>query len=327
MVMKMRILLILGVCLSCGAGLKAQSEPQFSHYMYNRYLTNAAYSGSSDAAEFFLVHRSQYLGISNRMVASQAFNFNMPIYKISSGVGLTVINDFAGYQRSTYVSANYVYRKKFGFGNLGIGAGVGLIQAEIDGSKLVTPDGNYEGGVNHNDNILPTTKVNGIAPDLAFGIYLNNERFFAGAAINHIAFSNVGMGSLPNFGLEFSRNLLISGGYDFKLGRKLSLMPSAFVKTDFKKVQAELAVNLTIIDNILTGISFRGYDKRSVDALCLFGGFRLKGFQLVYSYDANFSYLRKFNTGSHEISLSYRLNLQKPGPKGFFYHNPRFLGI
>lgn len=295
--------------------------------MYNRYLTSPAYAGSSDAAEFFLVHRSQYLGISNRMIAQQGFNFNMPIYKISSGVGLTVINDFAGYQRSTYVSANYVYRKKFKFGNLGIGAGVGLIQASIDGSKLVTPDGNYEGGIDHNDNILPTTKVNGIAPDLSVGVYLNNDRFFAAAGLTHIAFSTAGVSVLPNFGLNFSRTLTVSGGYDFKAGRKLSIMPSALVKSDFKKVQAELAVNLTIIDNILTGISFRGYDKRAIDAFCAFAGFRLKGFQLVYSYDANLSYLRKFNTGSHEISLSYSLNLQKPGPKGYFYHNPRFLGI
>ena len=101
-------------------------------------------------------------------------------------------------------------------------------------------------------------------------------------------------------------------------------MPSAIIKTDLTKVQLDISVTATIINNILTGISFRGYTKNTIDALALILGFRYKGFQLVYSYDANLSYLTKFNTGSHEISLKYEFVWKKKENRGYFYYNPRY---
>lgn len=208
---------------------------------------------------------------------------------------------------------------------MGVGIGAGLIQASLDGNKLRTPDGIYETGVNHNDDIVPTSLQQGLAPDLSFGIYFNNDKYFAGASINHIAFSSAKISAANgNSQLNFSRNLFFTGGYDFKVGKKLKIMPSAIIKTDLKKVQADAGVTFTIIDNILTGISFRGYTKKAIDALALVLGVRYKGFQLVYSYDANVSYLTSFNAGSHEISVSYRYPLKKRESRGYFYYNPRF---
>ncbi len=304
---------------------KAQTEPQFTQYMYNRYLVNPAYAGGEDALEFSLLHRSQYVGLATRAIASQGFNFNLPVYAISSGLGITAVNDLIGYQRATYIAVNYAYRKKFKWGNMGVGIGAGIIQTSLDGNLLRAPDGNYNGGVNHNDDYLPITLQQGIAPDLSLGIYFNNDKYFAGAAINHIAFSTAKIKTpVQNTGLLFSRNLLFTGGYEFKVGNKLRIQPSALVKTDLKQVQAEVSAQFTVINNILTGISFRGYTKKSIDALAVFLGFRYKGFQLVYSYDANLSYLTRFNTGSHEIGFSYRYPLRKKEVKGYFYHNPRF---
>lgn len=321
-----RTLFILVLCYTAVTGTFAQSEPQYTQYMFNRYLFNPAYSGSNDAVEFSLLHRSQYVGLSSTFIATQAFNFSSSIPVASSGIGLNVVNDLIGYQRSTSVTINYNYRKKFKWGNLAIGIGGGIIQTSLNGAKLRTPDGDYNSGVNHQDNILPNTMQNGIAPDFSFGVYLNNTRYFAGAAINHIVLSDAAVtaanGSKTK--LVFSRNLFFTGGYNFRVGNKLEIMPSALVKTDLVKVQAEVGATFTIIDNIVTGISFRGYTKRAVDALALVLGFKYKGFQLIYSYDANVSYLTKFNTGSHEISLSYRYPLKKKEVRGYFYHNPRF---
>lgn len=311
---------------SACTGSFAQSEPQYTQYMFNRYLFNPAYAGSNDALEFALLHRSQYVGLSSTFIATQAFNFSAPIAVANSGIGLNVVNDLIGYQRSTGININYNYRKKFSWGNLAVGVGAGIIQTSLNGAKLRTPEGDYNSGINHNDNIVPNTMQNGIAPDFSFGIYFNNDRYFAGASINHIIFSDASIkaanGSKTK--LIFSRNLFFTGGYNFRVGNKLEIMPSALIKTDLVKVQAEVNATFTVIDNIITGISFRGYTKRTIDALGLVLGFKYKGFQLVYSYDANVSYLTKFNTGSHEISLSYRYPLKKKEVRGYFYHNPRF---
>jgi type IX secretion system PorP/SprF family membrane protein len=304
----------------------AQQEPQFTQFMFNRYLYNPAYAGHDDAFEVSAIHRSQYVAIANRFIATQGLNLNLPIEAASSGIGITGINDFIGYQRSTYVALNYDYRKKFKWGKMGIGIGAGLIQTSIDGDKLRAPEGNYNGGVSHNDNFLPNTLQQGVAPDFSFGIYFNNDKYFAGASINHIALSSAKIKgeSGATTRLNFSRNLFFMGGYDFTVSNKFKLMPAAIVKTDLKKVQVDITLTGTIINNIITGISFRGYTKKTIDALAIVLGFKYKGFQLVYSYDANLSYLTKFNTGSHEISLSYRYPFKKKVSRGYLYHNPRY---
>ncbi|HWB62949.1 MAG TPA: type IX secretion system membrane protein PorP/SprF, partial [Chitinophagales bacterium] len=307
-------------------GVMGQSEPQFTQYMYNKYLFNPAYAGSYNGFEIALLHRSQYVSLADKVIATEGFNFNIPISIFSSGVGITAINDLIGLQRSTYVSLDYDYRKNFKWGKMGVGVGVGIIQTALDGSQLRAPDGTYtNGNVNHNDSYLPNTFQNGIAPDLSLGVYFNNDRYFAGASINHIAFATAKLKTTSGTtDINFGRNLFFMGGYDFSVGRKLRIMPSAIVKTDLKEVQVDIGGNFTIIDNILTGISFRGYTKNTIDALCLTFGFRYRGFQLVYSYDANISYLTHFNTGSHEISLCYRYGFKSRVSKGYFYHNPRY---
>lgn len=303
--------------------MNAQSEPQFSHYMYNRAIFNPAYAGSNDAVEINALHRSQYVGIAPNAINTQFLGVNLPIYAISSGIGLSVVNDISGALRSTYVGLQYNYRKKFSWGKLGIGVGAGFIQAGLDGSKLRAPDGDYQNGVNHNDGSLPIDLRQGIAPDISFGVYFNNERWFAGASVNHIVASVIKF--QPGNAYNYSRNLFISGGYDIKITKKFFLMPTAFLKSDFKKAQLDIALNATIANNFLTGISFRGYDGNSIDAATIFAGFRIKGFRLVYSYDVNLSDLRGFNTGSHEVSAAYIIPLKKKEVKTFYYHNPRFL--
>lgn len=319
-----RVILILFCSLQLFT-VRAQLEPQFTQYMYNRYLLNPAYAGSEDALQIALLHRSQYVGLADRFIATQGFNFNMPLYKASSGVGITAINDLIGLMRATYVALNYDYRKKFKWGNLQVGIGAGFIETSLDGALVRTPEGTYLSGFNHNDLLLPDNITQGFAPDFSFGVYFNDERYFAGAAINHLAFSHATIPSpAGKTKLVFTQNLSFMGGYDFKAGNKLKIMPSALIKTDLKKAQTDVALNFTIIDKVLTGASVRGYSGKTIDALAIFLGVRFKGFQALYSYDASLSYLSRFNSGSHEISLRYSYPLKKKEVRGYFYHNPRF---
>jgi type IX secretion system PorP/SprF family membrane protein len=304
----------------------AQTEPQFTQYMFNKYLFNPAYAGSADGVDMSALYRNQYVGLTTRAISTEGFNVNTPVASASSGIGITAINDNIGYQRSTYVALNYDYRKNFSWGKMGVGLGAGIVQTSLNGAELTAPEGNYSPGiVNHNDPNLPNNMQNGIAPDLSFGLYFNNDKYFAGASINHIEWSSAKINTpAGTVDLNFARNLFLMGGYDITLAKRLSLMPSAIVKTDFKQVQVDLGGTFTIIDNILAGISFRGYNKNTIDALSLIFGFRYRGFQFVYSYDASLSYLTNFNSGSHELSVNYVIGLKKKENKGYFYHNPRY---
>jgi type IX secretion system PorP/SprF family membrane protein len=287
--------------------------------MYNRQLFNPAAAGAKDAVEFNLLYRTQYVDIAEKETSTQAFAVNMPLYAISSGIGIAVTNDFIGYLRTTNVAINYDYRKKFSFASLGIGVGIGLSQTGIEGDKLRTPDGGIGG--TQIDPVVPGSVQNGISPDFAAGIYLSSDKFFAGVSMNHLYTRT----KFPNTRIDFARNLIIMGGYDFSVGKHFTIMPSVMIKTDLKQVQTDLSFTMSIYRNILTGVALRGYGARSLDAAIVYVGAQWKGLRLVYSYDINTSYMRSFNTGSHELSLAYDLKLKKRTKTGFYYHNSRFL--
>jgi hypothetical protein len=75
----------------------------------------------------------------------------------------------------------------------------------------------------------------------------------------------------------------------------------------------------------MTGIAFRGYEAKTIDALSFFLGTKIKNIQFMYSYDTNISYLSKFNTGSHEISFIYKMPFKTRRLEGKYYYNARFL--
>jgi Type IX secretion system membrane protein PorP/SprF len=138
-------------------------------------------------------------------------------------------------------------------------------------------------------------------------------------------FTNSITHTLENSQINYARNLLIMGGYDFQAGKHFSIMPSALIKTDLNQVQVDLSATMRIYDNIMTGIALRGYSARSLDAVILYAGFRVKSLRVMYSYDINTSYLKGFNTGSHEVSVGIDLKLKKKVRTGYYYHNSRFL--
>jgi type IX secretion system PorP/SprF family membrane protein len=318
--MRFTCYLLFLLCLVARQQSYGQSEPQYSQYMYNRLLFNPAYSGSRDVAEFNGLYRTQYVGLSERASSTEYLGFNMPLFKISSGIGLTATNDMIGYLRTTNVKVDYSYHKKLRIGSLGIGVGVGFTQTGLLGSLLRTPSGG-PGGVDRSDPSVPAGNVNGISPDFSAGIYLNNDRYFLGVALDHI----YSITALQNTQVNYTRDLLFMGGYDIQAAKYFSIMPSVLVKTDFTEVQTDLSFTMKIHNNILTGIALRGYDLSSLDAVIFYAGVQIKAFRFVYSYDVNTSYLNGFNTGSHEISLAYDLRLLKKTKTGYFYHNSRFL--
>ena len=86
-------------------------------------------------------------------------------------------------------------------------------------------------------------------------------------------------------------------------------MPNLVFRTDFKEFQSDIGVNVSGLDNLFGGISFRGYNKFSVDALAIIIGTNIgRHYSASYSYDLGLSDLRHVYDGTHEIMLRYNLN-------------------
>lgn len=311
--------------LLLGCLAKAQNEPQFTQFMFQRMLNNPAVAGSENGFGVSGIARFQYVGLSNRISTTQALTGYSSVEDIHGGVGAALVNDVIGLQRTTSLNLAYAYQKRFSKFTMGVAASVGFINSNLDGANIVTPDGDYEGSINHNDPNLPIANSAAFSPDFAVGVYLSNKKFYASVSVNHLYTALNIKGVSKSVIFNFDRTLQLSGGYTLSLGRKVELQPSALLKTNFQHLQIDVAAMFTFVNIVHTGVAVRGYSPKSIDALPLFIGATIKGVKIVYSYDVNLSYLRNFNTGTHEIGVSYFFPYKPKDVKGFFYHNPRFL--
>jgi hypothetical protein len=111
------------------------------------------------------------------------------------------------------------------------------------------------------------------------------------------------------------------------LGKSISIEPSVFLKSDLIQTQIEFSTLVNYNDNIFGGVSIRGYNSNSIDAVVILAGYKLsERVTLAYSYDLTLSGLKHVSNGSHEVLINYNLN--RPIGKGILpkiIYNPRFL--
>lgn len=303
----------------------AQNEPQFTQFMFQRMLLNPAVAGSEKGFGVSGIARFQYTGLSNRISTTQGLSGYSSVEALRGGVGVVLVNDIIGLQRTTTLNFSYSYQKRFRSFTLGVAASIGFVNSNLDGANIVTPDGDYNSSIDHRDLNLPISNSAAFSPDFGVGVYLANEKFFASASVSHLYTSLKIKGVSNSIIFNYDRTLQLSGGYNFRLGNKVSVQPSALLKTNFRHLQTDLAVLFTFVNTVYTGFTFRGYNAKSIDALPLFIGVNIKGVKVMYSYDINVSYLRVFNGGTHEVGVSYFVPYKTRDVNGFYYHNSRFL--
>jgi type IX secretion system PorP/SprF family membrane protein len=137
--MKKVIFLFALIVVAGVAKLRAQQDPQFSHYMYNTVSVNPAYAGSRGVLNITGLHRSQWIGLDGAPT-SQTLSLNTPLRNKKMGIGFSVVNDRIGPLNQTFIYADYSYavrlteKLKLSFG---LKAGVNWFQPKIAGLATV----------------------------------------------------------------------------------------------------------------------------------------------------------------------------------------------
>ena len=306
----------------------AQQAPQYTQYMISRFDYNPAYAGSEEALVLQAGFRAQWVGLPGKPI-TQTAALHLPLPAVRSGVGLNVANDFAGFERNTGIYATYAYRQPIGKGTaVSIGLRAGVMQKKLKGNELISPEGIYGGGViDHQDAFIPVGVEGGWVPDFGAGVFLKTRNLDVGLSMQHLLEPSIKLdtedGSVE---ITHKRQFYADAGYQINIGKVLRLYPSVLFKTDLKAFQLDASALLSYNEFIHGGLSFRGFDPNSMDALAILGGINLKpNLLLMYSYDFNLSNLKSANTGSHELRLTYRLANIFVSKGGKIIHNPRFL--
>ncbi|MBK8340945.1 MAG: type IX secretion system membrane protein PorP/SprF [Flavobacteriales bacterium] len=310
----MRGITTVALCAVLGSASFAQQDPQYSQYMFDRISINSGVAGTSGSMCVTALLRQQWSGFEGAPKTG-LFNFQMPLSKISSGVGLSFYADQLGQQKGTIARLHYSFHRKLGPGTLGMGLYVGMTSRSL-GADWVAVDPVED------DAAIPDNGVSATGFDLGLGFYYVAPTFWVGLSSTQLPATKLEQVSIQN-----SRHYYLQGGYDWAIGgnKKYVLQPSVLVKTDGTTPQLDVNAMFLYNNMVWLGVSYR-----TEDAIAPMLGYQYKfpngnsSIRLGYSYDVTTSLLSNYSSGSHEVMLNYCFKIIKP-EKLEIYRNIRFL--
>lgn len=284
-----------------------QIDPQFTNNMHYKLGVNPGYAGAENAINGLLLNRYQWEGMKGApktlvFSADAAINaFGAP-----GGIGLNIISDQLGFAKNILLNANYAYKAELGFGTLGIGVSLGLYNQSVNGEWVVPEDNLGIYTQPGSDPGIPQGEVSQMAFDIGSGLYLTSNNYYLGLSATHINEAPIEYDETSRAYL--TRHYYLMGGYNIKLGDPLfELRPSFLFKTDVAGWQLDLNTNIVFDDRFWGGISYR-----IDDALALLMGLELaNGLKAGYSFDLVTSAIGYYGFASHELFISYSLNLER----------------
>ena len=284
-----------------------QQDPQYTNNMYYKLGVNPGFAGAENTINGLILNRYQWSGLEGApktLVFSVDAAFN--VFGAPGGIGFNVVSDELGFEKNTLVNASYAYKTPTSIGNLGIGLSFGVFNKSINGEWEI-PEDNF--GIYTqpgSDPGIPQGEVSQVAFDAGFGLYLSNNRYYLGASVTHLNQAEIKFDG--NATTYLARHYYFSGGYNIKLSDPLfELRPSFLLKSDLAGWQLDLNTNVVFDERFWGGISYR-----IQDAVAILLGMEMEnGLRFGYSFDLVTSSLRHYGFGSHEIFVSYSLDLEK----------------
>lgn len=298
--MKTKIKLLAVVLFAIHSIVFAQQSPIYTQYMFNDFVVNPAIAGTHDYYQIRLNNRYQWVGLKDAPI-TYALSVYGPHKKLPMGWGGTVFSDSQGPTGKMGVYGSYGYniniKKDI---RLSFGLSLGLIQYRIDMSRI-----NFQ----TEELDLSRNNYSFIKPDATFGVYCYATRYFGGISMDQL-FGNRVVVERDSANIATFNNLVrhttLVGGYKFNINRDFDMEPTMLMRTSglFNAFQLEITAKTIWRKMAWGGLSFR-----TSDAVVILLGYNYKDQIYVgYSYDINYSQLRRFNSGSHEIMVGARFN-------------------
>ncbi len=286
----MKRLLYISVLLFCvSLTLHAQTDPMFLQQTNNRGVFNPAVTGKGGDIDIAFGLRQQWVGFSGP--ATQVLNGNGFIRQIRSGVGLRWLNDKFGPQKTQNIKIDYAYfipfeEKAF----LSLGLGMGILNDTYDESEFFARD--------DNDEAITYTKESKTLPDFDFGFEFNTRQFEIGAAVTHISYAYADQSLLRPM-----RNIYAYTRVKLPIDKYWDFIPGITWHNTQKLNTYEVSAAFRYNNNICVNLIYRNPMTFGISA----GINVYRGFRLAYSYDYGIDNLSSYNSGSHEIMISYNV--------------------
>lgn len=298
----MRKILFSVALVASGLVGKAQQDPQFSNFMYEKLSINPGFAGIDKQLCGTLFYRNQWMGFGNQPTTSLLNvhnNFNI----LHGGLGLTVYLDKLGFQTNTIARLSYSYHLSLSpTMTLGMGLSVGYIGVGYN-AQWLPPDGV---ATIANDKSIPAASSSQGTYDLGVGFYLKHRDFYVGLSSMHLSESELSTLSFTN-----KRHYFLMAGYDYQLNDQFKLLPAMRLESDITATQVDVSVRALWQDMVWLGAGYRikeavypmvGIQRPLGKGTARFGA----------SYDINTNELKNYSNNGLEFFLGYCMPLEKP---------------
>ena len=288
------LILILAIVMGLGSqAICAQQDPHYTFYRYNMSLINPAYAGSSEGAELTLGLRSQWAGVEGAP-ESQSALFSMPVGS-NVGLGVSILNDQTFIENQTWVGIDFSYRIKLNDMYtlyMGLKASGNSYSANTTG--LVT----Y--GMGQDGTLMDFN--NRFTPNVGIGAYLKHTDYFVSlSAPKLLTPDRLETNDGSAFLSTDRRHIYLVGGYDFKLGKNLSLQASSMLRyVDASPLSLDMTAILDFGQRFKFGTSYRVDE--ALSGMFLFD--ISSGFHIGYAYEASMeNEINNIDNSSHELFM------------------------
>ncbi|MGK6353323.1 PorP/SprF family type IX secretion system membrane protein [Parapedobacter sp. DT-150] len=297
-----------------------QQNIQFTQYIFNSMSVNPAYTGYKEEWFGQLGLRSQWVGLDGapQTGALSIDGIVDPLNK-RHGLGFQLTADELGPQSATSAYANYAFRLRLNEEDtqrLSFGLGAGVTQYSLDGA-ILDP-------IQSDDQVVPAGKISNWVPDIRFGVYYYNPKWYAGLSMMDLLSGDQSNNifrwdNTTTDNIRRKRHLYVIGGALFDLSQGLKLRPSILVKEDFKgPTSLDLNAMLIFGERFWLGAGWRTgvtvfertYNRVSGNSLNGRNSFSAitqiyltRSLRIGYSYDHIVSRLSSVQNGSHEVTL------------------------
>lgn len=297
----LRFLLLITALLPAAA--MGQQRAGYSNFLLNNYYFNPAIAGSKNVHEANIAYRNQWVGFSGSPVLMMA-NFQGSVKNQGKmGYGVSVISERKGITQSTTVYLNYAHHfrlsEKIKLG-LGIQPGYMQYRVRLYDAQLADPG----------DEVLTGTVYSANALDVSAGFHLYSDKFFVMASADRLLGRQIKFTSY-NSNLEMHLNAIAGYNFDIKTKSKkiFQLEPSAMIR-----YAKPVPVQVTgMLKGTYDGKYWLGLLFRTSDAIGISAGIKIKErFTVGYGYDYTISRLSNYQSGSHEVMLSFIITKKKP---------------
>lgn len=265
-----------------------QLVPVYSQYLVNQSIINPAYAGANNCLNINALYRQQWQNFEGAP-STRTLSAHSPLVNRSLAVGLNLVNDVIGVTSNTLIEGLFAYRTRVGeTSKLAFGLSAGFLNNKNGFASL---------NVNDADDAVFTSNNATTLPVFSFGSYFENKRWFAGFSMLNLT------RRLPERKtFLYQQPIYLLGGYRYVLSENVILSPSLLLKhVSSNPLQLDANLMLDYRGFFTFGLSYRSSE-------ALYGIILIKlneQLQLGYSYDHSFSVLRKYQHGSHELTVRY----------------------